>query len=72
MPFIIWINCCCSFNTQPPEGGWLRQVLLLLSPSCFNTQPPEGGWKYYNIIGADMKSFNTQPPEGGWFADLLR
>ena len=34
-----------SFNTQPPEGGWLahqqRQPAL---PACFNTQPPEGGW----------------------------
>ena len=32
------------FNTQPPEGGWLRRRSLLLNLTGFNTQPPEGGW----------------------------
>ena len=33
-----------SFNTQPPEGGWVKLKHLLLQVTCFNTQPPEGGW----------------------------
>ena len=33
-----------SFNTQPPEGGWLFLIGLFLFQCCFNTQPPEGGW----------------------------
>ena len=31
------------FNTQPPEGGCLREDKVLLMFRCFNTQPPEGG-----------------------------
>ena len=33
-----------SFNTQPPEGGWLETEAFYLIQECFNTQPPEGGW----------------------------
>ena len=32
------------FNTQPPEGGWLRLYNYELEFVGFNTQPPEGGW----------------------------
>ena len=32
-----------SFNTQPPEGGWLMKLLAPNMRNCFNTQPPEGG-----------------------------
>ena len=32
------------FNTQPPEGGWLKPYTSPLIHDCFNTQPPEGGW----------------------------
>ena len=39
-----WPRCC--FNTQPPEGGWLRVTAPLAVLSCFNTQPPEGGWEH--------------------------
>ena len=41
---------CCSlkrnrsFNTQPPEGGWILFSNSSRVESCFNTQPPEGGW----------------------------
>ena len=56
----------CSFNTQPPEGGWQvicqKRCLLL----CFNTQPPEGGWLMAAAILLEHQGFNTQPPEGGW------
>ena len=34
-----------SFNTQPPEGGWMRYCKYKEIPKCFNTQPPEGGWQ---------------------------
>ena len=33
-----------SFNTQPPEGGWTKDILLIMVLHRFNTQPPEGGW----------------------------
>ena len=33
-----------SFNTQPPEGGWLPSLWLTRHHRRFNTQPPEGGW----------------------------
>ena len=55
----------CSFNTQPPEGGWRSRKRAFRGIRCFNTQPPEGGCfvkstrKYWPV------SFNTQPPEGG-------
>ena len=33
------------FNTQPPEGGWVRRPERGCTPyGGFNTQPPEGGW----------------------------
>ena len=34
-----------SFNTQPPEGGWILRLTLRGISLRFNTQPPEGGWK---------------------------
>ena len=33
-----------SFNTQPPEGGWVRLGRFAHRTLGFNTQPPEGGW----------------------------
>ena len=34
-----------SFNTQPPEGGWIAMFVIKKIPNAsFNTQPPEGGW----------------------------
>ena len=33
-----------SFNTQPPEGGWVHAQRPNPRGHCFNTQPPEGGW----------------------------
>ena len=33
-----------SFNTQPPEGGWVATNGALKWIKRFNTQPPEGGW----------------------------
>ena len=34
----------CSFNTQPPEGGWDFEQTIQIYCLRFNTQPPEGGW----------------------------
>ena len=33
-----------SFNSQPPEGGWLCPKFLAPIRTGFNSQPPEGGW----------------------------
>ena len=38
------IRCIGSFNTQPPEGGWVRFFAPTPATWRFNTQPPEGGW----------------------------
>ena len=56
----------CSFNTQPPEGGWFKVVAGRVSNICFNTQPPEGGWVRPTCWFLSLHRFNTQPPEGGW------
>ena len=55
-----------GFNTQPPEGGWVREVWPEHSVTRFNTQPPEGGWRVILRVLMIRLSFNTQPPEGGW------
>ena len=45
------IETTTSFNTQPPEGGWLHFGERVIEVSGFNTQPPEGGWfRHDNII----------------------
>ena len=54
------------FNTQPPEGGWVRYKRSACYQACFNTQPPEGGWFNVKETPNKQESFNTQPPEGGW------
>ena len=33
-----------SFNSQPPEGGWMLLRIAVLQFHRFNSQPPEGGW----------------------------
>ena len=55
-----------SFNTQPPEGGWLCWRHFWLRRRGFNTQPPEGGWRRILVRLTVESGFNTQPPEGGW------
>ena len=37
-------SCGLSFNTQPPEGGWMTDGGRITLTMGFNTQPPEGGW----------------------------
>ena len=36
-----------SFNTQPPEGGWIGRFRHSAGRRRFNTQPPEGGWRVH-------------------------
>ena len=40
-PFVVDTQ---SFNTQPPEGGWISAETSPAVANGFNTQPPEGGW----------------------------
>ena len=54
-----------SFNTQPPEGGWLSSRSSLPFHTRFNTQPPEGGCCQAWFAPYRCACFNTQPPEGG-------
>ena len=35
-----------GFNSQPPEGGWVRTCVAFCFNWRFNSQPPEGGWFY--------------------------
>ena len=42
--FYLWAVKVNSFNTQPPEGGWISNTMSVYTSACFNTQPPEGGW----------------------------
>ena len=47
-----------GFNTQPPEGGWLRLRKHILQRLCgFNTQPPEGGWGRVRVMGIVWQRF---------------
>ena len=39
----------CSFNSQPPEGGWRDKTFLTSCFNCFNSQPPEGGWELIKL-----------------------
>ena len=62
----IKIRIGAGFNTQPPEGGWLRRDWRIIRLGSFNTQPPEGGWLHAFKYPLLLLGFNTQPPEGGW------
>ena len=46
-----------GFNTQPPEGGWIRMDPLLIIVVGFNTQPPEGGWVFPCITALSTAEF---------------
>ncbi len=55
-----------SFNSQPPEGGWLPLSERVLALSAFQLTAARrrlvgraaGWWR--------LVCFNSQPPEGGW------
>ena len=58
---------CRSFNTQPPEGGWLwllsREKQLPLVST--HSRPKAAGFPLF-FRRPTNSCFNTQPPEGGW------
>ena len=62
-----------SFNTQPPEGGWLVHCpasVVFQAVSTLSRLKAAG-------IGEERRPrrrccFNTQPPEGGWTHLALR
>ena len=55
-----------SFNTQPPEGGWVNGAKIGRIHIGFNTQPPEGGWTIY-MDGTDngWVSTHSRPKAAG-------
>ena len=56
-----------SFNTQPPEGGWVWDVRhVVYNLSGFNTQPPEGGWNTLKETGRFfIVSTHSRPKAAG-------
>ena len=56
-----------SFNTQPPEGGWLTPPLLKarITEVSTHSRPKAAGFIIWTFIRLII-GFNTQPPEGGW------
>ena len=65
---LICRRCWEGFNTQPPEGGWLRVPALTSSGQQFqHTAARRRLVSYLNSPTTRASpSFNTQPPEGGW------
>ena len=57
-----------SFNTQPPEGGWLLMRLRFLGILEFQHTAARRrlGARDHRVVF--IVRFNTQPPEGGWSA----
>ena len=55
-----------SFNTQPPEGGWLPFSSNTGAPSLFQHTAARRRLDSALRGKAGNQSFNTQPPEGGW------
>ena len=55
-----------SFNTQPPEGGWL--LAHLVGPVAVQFQHTAARRRLGHSVKklGSPSSFNTQPPEGGW------
>ena len=63
-----------SFNTQPPEGGWMFTVLSILRLRRFNTQPPEGGWFDAEDAASRIFSVSThsRPKAAGYYSARRR
>ena len=65
-PFFRQIQTHCSFNTQPPEGGWLDLSFLPLNRIVStHSRPKAAGFNLFFRYSC-VRCFNTQPPEGGW------
>ena len=56
-----------SFNTQPPEGGWVVASNYGRCWQCFNTQLPEGGWpNRLHRTHRETVSTHSRPKAAGW------
>ena len=55
-----------GFNTQPPEGGWLRHIFESAAYWVSTHSRPKAAGQTYNLNYNIQHCFNTQPPEGGW------
>ena len=56
-----------SFNTQPPEGGWVHAFEGDRPESTVSTHSRLKAAGYWMIQAVpEICGFNTQPPEGGW------
>ena len=66
------VGCSDSFNTQPPEGGWVHFEQIQPLGSGFNTQPPEGGWVSLGLpSSANTVSTRSRPKAAGQIKLLL-
>ena len=56
-----------SFNTQPPEGGWVYFFGAFVFFEFVSTHSrPKAAGQSNQQIWSKLFGFNTQPPEGGW------
>ena len=58
-----------GFNTQPPEGGWVKAANSSKQAIQVSThsRPKAAGGCLRRLMDG-RPSFNTQPPEGGWIS----
>ena len=56
-----------SFNTQPPEGGWVFCGCSLEESQVSTHSRPKAAGLLPLCCRWSLCRFNTQPPEGGWF-----
>ena len=61
-----------SFNTQPPEGGWVAIGSCRKENSVSTHSRPKAAGFFFISGFQVFKSFNTQPPEGGWWCSELK
>ena len=56
-----------GFNTQPPEGGWERDLWKPIVPVPVSTHSRlKAAGRLVFFTSQHSHRFNTQPPEGGW------
>ena len=59
-----------SFNSQPPEGGWLEHMARALKLTGFNSQPPEGGWAGRGMGGCCLPVSTHSRPKAAGFGGM--
>ena len=55
-----------SFNTQPPEGGWVFGCAAGIDDALFQHTAARRRLESPEAVCSPDCGFNTQPPEGGW------